>query len=351
MKKRFKMIFGLLLTLVFVSAINAYAETPTLEQIANAFNNSPQLDAYTQANVTYQARAGENKIIVTSEVGTAIAAYEYPVEGTIISHRHLNDDRMEAENFSIWFILIDSIGKLYGYDYGELYRVIMTEEIKNYTLENEGYEMKENEAGKYDCKADLSKKIPLMDFSDTFIAVSDLDDLKDFISGNGSAESSRGNVWFNKSGYDGKNTLLVAEKSALTDNAYKSILSILTVMFNSTEAVEHFKKNYPTITTETKKIKGMTIEYNPTKTEFESRLIPDSYDYKFLRIKINKDEYLEGMRTSSSTTTPTKPSVVKVPNTAKGVQVKMLLVGILLILAGVGVAYFGLRNQEEKQEL
>jgi len=37
--------------------------------------------------------------------------------------------------------------------------------------------------------------------------------MKEFISGDGSADAEEGNVWINKSGYDGDNTLLITEKN------------------------------------------------------------------------------------------------------------------------------------------
>ena len=117
---------------------------------------------------------------------------------------------------------------------------------------------------------DITKKIPLVDFSNTYIEVSDLQDLKKYISGDGSAEKSKGNIWFNKSGYDGEYTLLVAEKGNLTENTYKSVLSILEVMFDNDKVIQHFKNNYPNISTGDKEFKGFNIKVNPKeKTQWE----------------------------------------------------------------------------------
>ena len=53
----------------------------------------------------------------------------------------------------------------------------------NYTLEKEGYEVENISETKFKIKVDITKKIPLVDFSNTYIEVSDLQDLKKYISG------------------------------------------------------------------------------------------------------------------------------------------------------------------------
>ena len=341
-----KKVYGLLLTLLLLGSINTYAQTPTLQQIAESFNNSTEIEKYKEPSVTYNATVDENQIVISSSVGTAIAAYGFPVNGTIMSadiRSGSNVSNDDIEKAIIWYLLVDSVGKLHGYEYGDLLKLFNSDDIEKYTLENQGYEMKKISEEKYECKLDISKKIPLMDYSNTYFEVSDLEEKKELIYGDGSFEDSKGNVWFNKSGYDGINTLLVAEKDSLTDNTYKSILSIITVMFDSTDAANYFKKNYPKITSGTKEFDGIKIEVNPAKDERESNLIPDSSNYKFLRIKINKKEFLNGMKSS-------KGSTVKVPNTTKSVSIKILITGFLLILVGAGTVYNVMRNRNVKEE-
>ena len=50
----------------------------------------------------------------------------------------------------------------------------------------------------------------MLDLSNDYFKVEDLDFGKEFIAGDGSSNQSKGNVWYNKSGYDGDNTVLVA---------------------------------------------------------------------------------------------------------------------------------------------
>ena len=356
MKKVFKIVFALLLSVIFIDTTNVYAETPTLDKIAETFNKSSMVERYAEAGQTLKATSGENKISVTivsdstksDETGPAIALYEYNLNGTILSGEVLMSDSGEGMmSYIIWIMLVDSVGQLHGYDDGELFTTLNSDDIVNYSLEKEGYEIKEKRENVYEAKVDISKKIPLMDMSDTYIEVSDLEDMEKFISGDGSAELNKGNVWFNKSGHDGDYTVLVAEKGNLTSNAYNSILSILTVMFGSSAAADYFEANYPNIGSETKEFKGIKIEVNPTKTEFESKLIADDSGFKFMRIKIDKDVYAANMYNKSN---DSKEIITNVPDTAKSIGFRFLIYGCFLIIMGAVTVFYVLTKRTIKQE-
>ena len=122
-------------------------------------------------------------------------------------------------------VLTDCIGQLHGYSDGDLFSTLNSDKINSYTVENEGFEIKETTDKNYQMKIDISKKIPLIDAANIYIEVSDLQDVKKYISGDGFTEKNKGNVWFNKNGYGEEHILRIAEKGGLTDNTYKSILS------------------------------------------------------------------------------------------------------------------------------
>ena len=266
----------------------SYGEDITLDQITQKFNNCSTVKKYAEQGYTLSATNTENKINVLykSEEENIEYNYEYNLEGTVLSAEFSGDDDFEGMMTAI--ILVDSIGQLHGYEDGELFATLNAEGIRGYTVENEGFEAKEIEEGKYQIKVDISKKIPLIDISKEYFKVSDLEDLKDFISEDGSADARKGNVRFNKSGYDGENTLIIAEKNELTESAYKSVLSIIEVMFGDNKASEYFQTNYPEFGLD-KEFTGIKIEVNPTKTEFEEDIVPEDSGYKFARITINKN--------------------------------------------------------------
>ena len=134
--------------------------------------------------------------------------------------------------------------------------------------------------------------------SNAYVKVSDLEDLRSFISGDGSAQQIKGNIMFYKSGYDENNTLLVAEKNQLTDNTYKSILSLIEVMFDSSKAADYFKTNYSSLSIGNKEFKGFKVEVNPSKTE-EEDMVPSNSE--FVRVTIDKELVKSAIKESEET--------------------------------------------------
>lgn len=288
MSKLFKKIIVLIAIMLLVIGVKVYAATPTLADIANKFNNSSIVETYASAGGSVVATSDADSLNIKTDVGGQVEDIEFLLEGNIL---YIEIDQADEAAIGKAYMaqhVTDIIGQLHGYAEGEVLTTINSDEVTNYTVANEGFELENISETKVKIKNDITKKIPLIDVSDKYIEVSDLEELKEFIAGDGTAEKSKGNVWFNKSGNNGENTLLVAEKNELTENSYNSILSIIEVMFDSSKAVDYFKTNYPGISNEDKEFTGFKIEINPIKTEFEEELIPSDSGYKFARITINK---------------------------------------------------------------
>lgn len=286
MKKIISVIFIFIVFIAMFIFKSVYAVTPTLDEIANKFNNCNTVKEYANLGSEWKASSNGNKLTVMATANSTTTNFEYTLSGSILSANFSGDDAFSG--LAVTIVLTDCIGQLHGYSDGELFTTLNSDKIANYTVENEGFEAKEITDKNYQIKIDTSKKIPLIDVSDVYIEVSDLQDLKSYISGDGFAEKSKGNIWFNKSGYGGENTLLIAEKDNLTENTYKSILSIIEVMFDSSKASDYFKTNYSGMSVGNKEFAGIKIEINPTKTEMEESLIPSDSEYKFARITIDK---------------------------------------------------------------
>ena len=287
-----KKVINILVLMVFVSIFicnSVCATSITLEQIVEKFNKSSIVDAYKNAGGSISATNDTDGINVTVNANGKTENVELLLQGNVLS---IEIDQEESSAFVKAYVtacVIDIIGELHGYQEGELTQTVNSDKAKNYTLEKEGYEVENISETKFKIKVDITKKIPLVDFSNTYIEVSDLQDLKEYISGDGFAEKSKGNIWFYKSGYDGEYTLFVAEKGNLTENTYKSVLSILEVMFDNDKVIQHFKNNYPNISTGDKEFKGFSININPKeKTQWEESLIPSDSGFEFVRIVIDK---------------------------------------------------------------
>lgn len=338
-----KLIIGIFIFIVFISMFickSVYAATPTLDEIANKFNNCDTVKEYATLGSVWKATSNGNKLNISVTANSATTNLEYTLSGSILSANFSGDDAFTG--LAVTMVLTDCIGQLHGYSDGELFTTLNSDKIASYTVENEGFEAKETSDKNYQIKIDISKKIPLIDVSDVYIEVSDLQDLKSYISGDGSAEKSKGNIWFNKSGYDGENTLLVAEKENITENTYKSILSIIEVMFNSNKASNYFKSNYSAMSIGNKQFKGFKIEINPTKTEWEEKLIPADSGYQFVRITIDKSEASKAF-TNSTSTTETVDNENKVanisimPRTGEEQNPFLIILYILITVAIIGI--------------
>lgn len=333
-----------LMTLVILFICNSvYATSITLEQIVEKFNKSSIVDDYKNTGGSISATNNANSINITVNANGKTENVELLLQGNILSIEINQEDEDAFTKAYVASSVIDIIGQLHGYQEGELSQTINSDKAKNYTLEKEGYEAENISETKFKIKVDITKKIPLVDFSNTYIEVSDLQDLKKYISGDGSAETSKGNIWFNKSGYEGEYTLLVAEKGNLTENTYKSVLSILEVMFDNDKVIQHFKNNYPNISTGDKEFKGFNIKVNPKeKTQREESLIPTDSGYEFVRIVIDKSlaisstnetEKVEGgtpNKDNTQTQVENKIDIDTLPRTGEETNVFLIILYILV---------------------
>ena len=279
----------LIIICVFVNlyTIVSYAASVTLSEISDSFNNSSSVQEYASYGTVMKATSEENKLIISVEYSGQTDTCEYTLDGSILTTKFSQENALSAGIATM--ILIDAIGQLHGYKDGDLFDTLNSAEVVNYTVENEGFEIKESSDGSIDVKIDIDKKFTLVNVENAYIEVSDLEDIKEYISGDGFAQKSKGNIIMHKSGYDTEATVFVGEEGELTENAYKSVLSILQVMFNSEEVVDYFKENYGSITTENKEFRGFKIEINPEKSNTEEVVLGTDDTYKFIRITIDKE--------------------------------------------------------------
>ena len=283
-----KIIKSLIMIFIFTLGVNVYAKTPTLNEIAESFNNCTTVKDYAEYDSIWHADVEENKLIITTTYEEKTNSYEFTLDKNILSINLNKDQEFNMSGLIVGVVLTDSIGKLHGYEDGDMFATLNSDDVEKYTIEKEGFEIKETENKHYTLKIDISKKIPIVDISKIYIKVSDLEDFKEFYANDGSAQTNLGNIVIHKSGYDGKYTVIVAEKDKLTDSAYKSILSVLEVMFNNQKAAKYFQDNYPSLSKGNKSFEGIKIEINPKKTEDDFTIVPDEDNYEFVKLTIDK---------------------------------------------------------------
>lgn len=94
--------------------------------------------------------------------------------------------------------------------------------------------------------------------SDTFIVTSDLK-LNESNIKNGSFDLTKGNIKLSITNND-KPVITIKETPTLTENAYKSIISVIEIIFEDTKYTNYFKENYNSITIGSKTFNGFEIK-------------------------------------------------------------------------------------------
>ena len=292
MKKIVKiMLFAfLILKCVGVSALEAV----TIEQVVEAINNGYLAESYEAELGSLEAVYDEDSIDITINDDNSITELTFDLNGTIISKEINKEDELAFTYAYIMLSIADEIGQLYGYEQFELSQTLNSDQSYEYTLENEGFEIEEISSTVILISIDFSKKIPLADFSDVYFEVSDLEDAKEYIAGDGFYSEQKGNVYLYKTGYDGESTVLICEKDNITSNAYKSLLSVFTVMFDDSLIHNYLTNNIGDLT-ENKTFGGIEIKVNNFDDE-DIEDLPSNYEasgYKCAIIRVDNEEVFE----------------------------------------------------------
>ena len=300
MKKKILLVSVLLFfALVILLQTNVFATNHTLEEITKTFNDSSSVKNYGELlGYEFLATTNEenpNVISITIKTSEGTSTVNFEKEGNILSNTHL-----VGNNVVTAYLLADSIGQVNGYKDGELLDNfnMFANEISNYTAENEGFEVKENDSS-YSAKMDITKKVPLIDSSKFYLKPDDFDMIKEFVEEgtNGNQNGRKAKFAYNIELHDEENYIYIGEEDEVTDNTYKSILSALEVMYGD-KVVEYFKSIYPEISEGITQLDGFTIE-NDLDIDLDehpiytgTKVVLVTIDNKYVKDEILRTEYI-----------------------------------------------------------
>ena len=240
-KKYLCLLFVFLLMFIFTKSVNA--KGLTLDAIAEKFNSSDTVSEYgTLFDCEFNASTSDNILSITKTCDEEISVINYELNGSILSSNHLdNIDLLTA------FFLADSIGQLHGYEADEVLTnfTLFSEDVYNYTVEEEGFEIEE--ADSYNnVKMDINKKIPLKDISEFYLKPDTFEFSKSIVEedGNGSQSGRISFLAYKVAIDDDEINIYMGEKDGLTDTSYKSILSAIEAMYGK-DAADYFQEEYP----------------------------------------------------------------------------------------------------------
>lgn len=291
MKRIFRLFFIMILTMSFGIV---YAEDVTIDKVVEAFNTGEVVEQYKGYGGSIVATYDDDSIDVVAILEGQTYNISYNLNGTIITANIDSNSETSFLEAIIFLGLVDDIGELYGYSNEELSKTVNSEQVSEYTLAEEGFEMSQVSETVQEIKIDYSKKVPLIDFSGVYVEVKDLEKYKEYIADDGQAGTTKGNIYIYKFGYNGEYEILVGEKDELTEASYKSILSMIEVMFDG-RAVKYFKDNYPSIS-EDKSFDGFEIKINYSDPEDNDVTYLEDNGYRVIKIFVNKELVLEKIK-------------------------------------------------------
>ncbi len=295
----------LVLTIIFAIYPKSYADlNPTLENIASIFLNCKSVNEYNQNSNTmnlYVTTSKSRAELKYADILTVHVQENYVVTANLVYNLEENiltgefsgttDTEETAKVRSYWpivtNILIDCIEQIHGYAEGEMFDTLNSSQIANYKLDNEGLQIINNSPNYYSMQIDLGKTIPTID-ENSYIKVKDLESVKENLAGDGIARLKKGKVLFYKSTIDDKDVISIGEQGEFSYKINKSIYSILEVMLGSTQEVNYYKENYPTVQN-SKQFEGFKIEVNPVKNSTEGSVFGVDDTYKFVRLTVDRE--------------------------------------------------------------
>lgn len=123
----------------------------TLSSIANTFNSCNASQKMRLQDYTMNAMATENKITVFSSGDGLNFNIEFILDNNILYTEIMyneTDPRITAIKVTLAVILVDCVGQVKGYPDGTLSTALGDEVAMNYTIENEGVEIRQLANGK-----------------------------------------------------------------------------------------------------------------------------------------------------------------------------------------------------------
>ena len=269
--------------MVFISTYS-YSVTATLSQIVENIKNCETIEEYQKAGYTINVdNKDNNSIVITTKNGDNTYTTEFKLEDGILVANLKNDDI----NGAMWSMeTFSAVAQLYGYTDEYITGICASNEIQNYTIDKEGFEMTNQSDGTISVKININNINLTQDLSNIYITTDDLSGCQIFKDGYGNLQMTRGYVTLYLKIDDDNVVITVGENKNLTDNSYKSACSVLGKLFDSS-IVDAFTSEYKNFLNGNKEWQDFKIEIDPEKTDMESVVFSSD---KIVRITLDKSK-------------------------------------------------------------
>lgn len=277
---------------MFLSGIqNSYAIEVTLNKISEEFNRSDTVEMLKQySNKELKSEVDGNRIVVSGYNEGQV--WEAILENNIIKMTSIDDDDILAAE------IIDSVGKVYGYEEGDWEYTYKSGLSQEYTLENGGFERKKISETEEETSIDISKEIKYIPINEIYLTPKEFEPGIEWLKiAGGFYQFNFANHIFRKENVEGETIkVYIANEEELNISSYKSLLSAFEVMFESKKAAKYFEENYSSFDLGNKSIEGIEIEINPELSKFEEYMFGE---LPLAKLTIKRDVIKEKMNSIS----------------------------------------------------
>lgn len=264
-------------------------KTTTLQAIADQLKTSAIITQYTQTGYTIAVTASANRLTFTinnSTTGIQNKVVDMTLNGNTLIGSAPSDDTLAP---ILFMAVVDSTQQLLGKIEGESIPTLNSTEIKTYTLSTNHIEVS-NVDNTYTLKFNINTPITLIGNSTTnnALTAANFTGNESVMKGDGNliVDSNDGTIKLMKSGTGNAATILIFEKNSLTDNAYKSFVAGLTIMYSDTVATS-FSTDYTSFSDGDRIIGAYNIDIDPNLSTAD-QATATAGNYKVVKITIDK---------------------------------------------------------------
>lgn len=248
-----------------------------LENITNYINENILTKNLTKDGITINAEINDSKITISYITNTLNKKYYYTYSNNNLYSEFQNGDDIAKE---VLKIVLAANAENLGQSYSDIILKFSDLDLTNYNI-TEGLNYEETDK----TNIIINTNIPLLIKEPDYFTASDLSThLSEIINGN--YTTSKTDLKLNINGTT--SPIITISEEDLTINSYKSILSILNIIFEDKEKINYFKENYSSINLGNKTFNGFKIEINPTLNNNEKTIF--RADEKIIRVTINKTQ-------------------------------------------------------------
>lgn len=141
---------------------------------------------------------------------------------------------------------------------------IKNAEIDSYNLENSGLEIKNDEI-----KMKTDRRLNLIEFNNQYISKELVEKNSEKLNKEQLINFGNDNIKVLKTGTKKFMIISIAEKKKVTENTFKSLINILSVILDNNKIYEEFLNSHLDMKLKNEKTSDYTLEINPEKEEYE----------------------------------------------------------------------------------